>query len=279
MSGWSPTDRVLLMSRCHLAGLRGATRGAQDEPDLLVPHQAALPAAARAEVWSSEDADMASAPTTDRESKCTVRTGGTSVCRTIAGYQRRRCSRFQEARLRVEYRRVGLVPRTYLYWARLLHRCTVRPTTVDTIFRLTAVKHVIRLLMWSPCQVDETRPMNELRISGQFSLAELHSWVVFCLPDIPARPPADEVSYCFESVLMGTVLIAKCVYALSPRPIGPHCWHMPSPLVRLVHTAGICPLPSFDWSTLRAYALSPRPIGSRCGYMPSPRHDKQSINT
>jgi len=58
-------------------------------------------------------------------------------------------------------------------------------------------------------KVDEKRPMNELKITGQFSLAELHAWVVFCLPDIPARPPADEVSYCFESVLMGTVLTAR----------------------------------------------------------------------
>eukprot|EP00976_Prorocentrum_cordatum_P077953 1182901-Prorocentrum_minimum.AAC.1 len=36
---------------------------------------------------------------------------------------------------------------------------------------------------------------------------------------------------------------------------------MPSPLVRLVHPASICPLPSSDWSILRVYALSPRPIG------------------
>eukprot|EP00976_Prorocentrum_cordatum_P068195 1179037-Prorocentrum_minimum.AAC.1 len=40
------------------------------------------------------------------------------------------------------------------------------------------------------------------------------------------------------------------VYALSPRLIGPACGHMPSPLVRLVHPAGICPLPSSDWSLL-----------------------------
>eukprot|EP00976_Prorocentrum_cordatum_P091436 1188532-Prorocentrum_minimum.AAC.1 len=45
-------------------------------------------------------------------------------------------------------------------------------------------------------------------------------------------------------------------YALSSRPIGPPCGHMPSPLVRMVHPAGICPLLSSDWSTLRAYALS-----------------------
>eukprot|EP00976_Prorocentrum_cordatum_P086838 1186664-Prorocentrum_minimum.AAC.1 len=61
---------------------------------------------------------------------------------------------------------------------------------------------------------------------------------------------------------------------------------MPSPLLRLVHPAGvyalspppigpprggICPLPSYDWSILRGYALSPRPVGPPCGggYMPS----------
>eukprot|EP00959_Pyramimonas_sp_CCMP1952_P128714 2691725-Pyramimonas_sp.AAC.1 len=66
MSGWSPTDRVLLMSRCHLAGLRGATRGAQDEPDLLVPHQAALPAAARAEGAKTNIFGRAKTPTWPR---------------------------------------------------------------------------------------------------------------------------------------------------------------------------------------------------------------------
>eukprot|EP00959_Pyramimonas_sp_CCMP1952_P027871 584667-Pyramimonas_sp.AAC.3 len=36
---------------------------------------------------------------------------------------------------------------------------------------------------------------------------------------------------------------------------------MPSLLVRLVRTAGICPLLSPDWSVSRVYALSPCPIG------------------
>eukprot|EP00959_Pyramimonas_sp_CCMP1952_P470599 9496954-Pyramimonas_sp.AAC.1 len=46
--------------------------------------------------------------------------------------------------------------------------------------------------------------------------------------------------------------------------------NIPSPLVRLVRPAGICPLPSSDWSALRVYTLSPRPIGPPCGYIPSP---------
>ncbi|KAK3724948.1 hypothetical protein QZH41_017162, partial [Actinostola sp. cb2023] len=32
---------------------------------------------------------------------------------------------------------------------------------------------------------DEDKPMNSLKLSGQFSLAEVHSWVCFCLPEVP----------------------------------------------------------------------------------------------
>lgn len=38
-------------------------------------------------------------------------------------------------------------------------------------------------------KVDENRPYNELRITGGFSLAEMHAWVVYCLPEIPTRAP------------------------------------------------------------------------------------------
>lgn len=58
-------------------------------------------------------------------------------------------------------------------------------------------------------KVDEKRPLNELKITGSFTVAEVHAWVVFCLPDIPARAPQDDVSYCFQSVLMETILTAK----------------------------------------------------------------------
>ena len=31
------------------------------------------------------------------------------------------------------------------------------------------------------------RPMNSLKLVGHFSLAEVHSWVSFCLPEVPDR--------------------------------------------------------------------------------------------
>eukprot|EP00976_Prorocentrum_cordatum_P032482 660615-Prorocentrum_minimum.AAC.1 len=36
---------------------------------------------AKGVVWPSEDVDRSSTPTTDRESRCTVRKGGYTVCR------------------------------------------------------------------------------------------------------------------------------------------------------------------------------------------------------
>ena len=39
---------------------------------------------------------------------------------------------------------------------------------------------------------DEERPFNILKLSGQFSLAEVHSWVCFSLPEVPERTPVDE---------------------------------------------------------------------------------------
>ncbi|KAK7486998.1 hypothetical protein BaRGS_00021814 [Batillaria attramentaria] len=41
---------------------------------------------------------------------------------------------------------------------------------------------------------DEDRPLNTLKLKGQFSLAEMHSWVCFSLPEVPERPPAGDVA-------------------------------------------------------------------------------------
>ncbi|KAF5402095.1 hypothetical protein PHET_04591, partial [Paragonimus heterotremus] len=36
---------------------------------------------------------------------------------------------------------------------------------------------------------DSERPLNRLTLSGRFSLAEMHQWVQFCLPETPDKPP------------------------------------------------------------------------------------------
>uniref|UniRef100_H3D688 Bardet-Biedl syndrome 7 protein homolog n=1 Tax=Tetraodon nigroviridis TaxID=99883 RepID=H3D688_TETNG len=57
--------------------------------------------------------------------------------------------------------------------------------------------------------IDQDRPMNRLSLVGQFSFAEIHSWVVFCLPEVPEKTPAgDTVTFCFQNTFLGTQLEA-----------------------------------------------------------------------
>ena len=58
-------------------------------------------------------------------------------------------------------------------------------------------------------RVDTTnRPMSELRITGNFTLDDMHTWMGACLNEVPNRAPngQDEISYDFENVLLSTVL-------------------------------------------------------------------------
>ena len=54
------------------------------------------------------------------------------------------------------------------------------------------------------------RPFNTLTLTGNFSLAEVHSWVTFSLPELPDRTPAgDSVTFNFMSTFLGTLLECK----------------------------------------------------------------------
>ncbi|XP_059178625.1 Bardet-Biedl syndrome 7 protein homolog isoform X3 [Physella acuta] len=58
---------------------------------------------------------------------------------------------------------------------------------------------------------DENRPHNTLTLKGQFSLTEIHSWLFFCLPELPEKPPAgDLASFQFSSTFLDTQL--DCTY-------------------------------------------------------------------
>ncbi|KAJ8298389.1 hypothetical protein KUTeg_024920 [Tegillarca granosa] len=58
---------------------------------------------------------------------------------------------------------------------------------------------------------DDNRPLNTLTLTGNFSLAEMHSWITFCLPELPERtPPGDSVTFHFMSTFLDTQL--ECLY-------------------------------------------------------------------
>ena len=51
------------------------------------------------------------------------------------------------------------------------------------------------------------RPCNTLRLSGPFSMAEMHTWISFCLPEVPEKPPAlEEATFIFMSTFLDTML-------------------------------------------------------------------------
>ncbi|XP_043529964.1 Bardet-Biedl syndrome 7 protein isoform X1 [Chiloscyllium plagiosum] len=59
--------------------------------------------------------------------------------------------------------------------------------------------------------IDHNRPVNTLILTGQFSFAEVHSWVVFCLPEVPDKVPVgDNVTFYFQNTFLDTQL--ECAY-------------------------------------------------------------------
>lgn len=56
--------------------------------------------------------------------------------------------------------------------------------------------------------------MNTMKITGSFSYAEIHSWLQFCLADVPERPPADrENRLTYTNIFLRTQL--ECIYRYS----------------------------------------------------------------
>jgi len=49
-------------------------------------------------------------------------------------------------------------------------------------------------------------PMNELRISGPFTVMDIHQWLVLCLNELPSRPTDDEMVITYKSTFVGSHL-------------------------------------------------------------------------
>eukprot|EP00742_Colponemidia_sp_Colp-10_P003875 GILJ01004126.1.p1 GENE.GILJ01004126.1~~GILJ01004126.1.p1 ORF type:complete len:722 (+),score=149.58 GILJ01004126.1:87-2252(+) len=52
-------------------------------------------------------------------------------------------------------------------------------------------------------------PLNELRLSGNFTLGDMHAWVSTCLPNVPPKVQEEEVTLHFKSAFLGTVLVCS----------------------------------------------------------------------
>lgn len=72
--------------------------------------------------------------------------------------------------------------------------------------------------------------MNMLKLSGQFSFAEVHSWVCFCLPEVPERYLSLILFHFEHSILSQWLISSSCQ---SKPPSNKFDWEMhrqPPPL-------------------------------------------------
>lgn len=54
------------------------------------------------------------------------------------------------------------------------------------------------------------RPFNKLTLKGHFTLADIHSWIERCIPEVPERLAIDESNNLyFKNVLIETILECK----------------------------------------------------------------------
>ena len=61
--------------------------------------------------------------------------------------------------------------------------------------------------MQVPPPEGELPEFNTLSIGGSFSLAEVHAWVVACLPEVPARLQGETASFAFRNTFLDTLLL------------------------------------------------------------------------
>jgi len=52
-------------------------------------------------------------------------------------------------------------------------------------------------------------PMNELRLTGPFTLMDMHQWLALCVNELPSRPTDDDMVITYRSTFAGTSLHGK----------------------------------------------------------------------
>eukprot|EP01006_Ploeotia_vitrea_P030187 TRINITY_DN62654_c0_g1_i1.p1 TRINITY_DN62654_c0_g1~~TRINITY_DN62654_c0_g1_i1.p1 ORF type:complete len:784 (+),score=456.15 TRINITY_DN62654_c0_g1_i1:348-2354(+) len=55
----------------------------------------------------------------------------------------------------------------------------------------------------------QTRALNTMKLTGSFSISQIHSFVDVCLPDVPPRVTSESVSMWFRSTFLGTILACE----------------------------------------------------------------------
>merc|ERR1719240_573175 len=51
--------------------------------------------------------------------------------------------------------------------------------------------------------------MNDLKLTGSFTLMDIHQWLSLCVNELPSRPTDDEIVIVYKSTFVGTILVGK----------------------------------------------------------------------
>lgn len=52
-------------------------------------------------------------------------------------------------------------------------------------------------------------PMSELRLTGPFTVMDMHQWLSLCVNELPSRPTDDEITITYRSTFVSTILVGK----------------------------------------------------------------------
>jgi len=83
--------------------------------------------------------------------------------------------------------------------------CFVLPQTNPKIAHLVNLP-VKPLSLHEKVTMPVSGPMNELKLSGQFTVVDMHQWLALCVNELPSRPTDDDMTICYKSTFVGTVL-------------------------------------------------------------------------
>merc|ERR1719240_1392450 len=51
--------------------------------------------------------------------------------------------------------------------------------------------------------------MNELRLTGNFTVMDMHQWLSLCVNELPSRPSDDEITIAYRSTFVGSWLSGR----------------------------------------------------------------------
>nr|CCA22840.1 conserved hypothetical protein [Albugo laibachii Nc14] len=90
----------------------------------------------------------------------------------------------------------------------------VNVVTDTALHSAVTTRHVIKPLslhqrVIQAHDIDMHRAINTMKMSGNFTLIQVHEWISQCLPDVPVRFQDEKMSLLYKHVLLGSILICR----------------------------------------------------------------------